>query len=139
MKSKRNKFMNCSNAHNQLSAYLDHELADDKARKVAKHLENCDICRKEFKTLQNINSILNGLQELTVSESFRRKLEKNLTRQQHWVKRNVPFRHPLFFIKTIIESILLSILKKPSGQNSILEEFYDLPPNSMGRIYFKLL
>lgn len=131
--------MKCPDLHNRLSAYQDRELAADKAQEIAKHLEVCDICRKEYETLQNIDHLLSGLPEITVSGAFHRKLKKNLNRQRHCTKPDAPIRHPLLFIKTIIESILLSILKQPSSRNDALEEFYDLPPNSMGRIYFKLL
>jgi len=130
--------MKCSNVHKRLSAYHDHELADDKALGIAKHIEICDVCRKEYETLQNIDSVLNGLPEMTVPKTFPQKLYRSLNRQQHQAKRGVHVRQPLFFIKTLIESILLSILKQPSIQGDFLEEFYDLPPNSMGRIYFKL-
>ena len=131
--------MKCPDLHNRLSAYQDRELAADKAQDIAKHLEVCDICRKEYKTLQIIDSLLNELPEITVSDAFHEKLKKNLNRQQHRTKPGAPIRNPLLFIKTIIESILLSILKKPSSRNDALEEFYDLPPNSMGRIFFTLI
>ena len=131
--------MKCPDLHNRLSAYQDRELAADKAQEIAKHLEVCDICRKEYETLQNIDSLLNGLPEITVSGTFREKLKKSLNRQQHRTKPGAPIRHPLLFIKTLIESILLPILKQSACQNDTLEEFYDLPPNSMGRIFFTLI
>lgn len=130
--------MKCSTIKSRISPYLDHELADDEALEIAKHLEGCDTCRKEHQALQDIDSILNELPEIAVSDAFHRKLEKSLNRQQHQAERRVHGRRSLFSIKTAIESILLSILKRHDGQDDVLEEFYDLPPNSMGRIYFKL-
>ena len=131
--------MKCPDLQNRLSAYQDRELAADKAQDIAKHLKVCDICRKEYETLQTIDHLLNGLPGLTVSGTFHKKLKKNLNRQRHCTKPDTPIRHPLLFIKTLIESILLSILTQPSSRNDALEEFYDLPPNSMGRIFFTLI
>ena len=93
--------MKCPDLQNRLSAYQDRELAADKAQDIAKHLKVCDICRKEYETLQTIDHLLSGLPGLTVSGTFHKKLKKNLNRQRHCTKPDTPIRHPLLFIKNL--------------------------------------
>lgn len=90
--------MKCPDLHNRLSAYQDRELAADKAQDIAKHLEVCDICRKEYKTLQIIDSLLNELPEITVSDAFHEKLKKTLIVSNTGLNR-APYSEPVAFYK----------------------------------------
>ena len=53
--------MNCQNAQNSLSAYLDRELSGDAMYAVRSHLERCPSCQAELDSLRAVKSALVGL------------------------------------------------------------------------------
>jgi hypothetical protein len=53
--------VNCSDVQNQLTAYLDGELADDRGSAVRGHLRSCDACRQ---TAADEGALRDGLRDL---------------------------------------------------------------------------
>lgn len=50
--------MKCAHARKEMSAYLDGELGDTDRRRMAMHLEACELCRTEYAGLQRVHSLL---------------------------------------------------------------------------------
>jgi anti-sigma factor RsiW len=55
---RRNKPVNCAEVGRVLQGYLDGELADDDAVKVAAHLEECRLCGLESAAYDRIKAAL---------------------------------------------------------------------------------
>jgi len=51
--------MNCGEARELLSAYLDGELAPDRRQRVHEHLDACDACSRELAALKGLTEDLN--------------------------------------------------------------------------------
>ena len=50
--------MNCKTVQNQLSAYLDREIAGDEMLAIRSHLHDCDACREEAEALKALKRML---------------------------------------------------------------------------------
>ncbi len=62
--------MNCQNAQNSLSAYLDRELPGDQMIAVRSHVEYCNECQAELEELRSVKSGLASLPVFEPRESF---------------------------------------------------------------------
>jgi len=53
-----------------LSAYSDGQLSEKDRSRVARHLEVCDLCRKEYAAIQSLGRLLCAGEDLTPSPGF---------------------------------------------------------------------
>jgi hypothetical protein len=70
--------MNCKQVRDNLSPYLDQVLSQEEVNLVEKHLEKCSSCRQELIDLKKTLSLIQGLPELPVPESFQIDLHRKL-------------------------------------------------------------
>ena len=64
------KMMKTCNMTSLISAYADGQLPEKDRRRVANHLETCDLCRKEYAVIRSIDRLLGGGEDLTPSPGF---------------------------------------------------------------------
>jgi len=50
--------MNCKTAKRMISAFLDGELSETKARLLSEHVDSCAVCRGELMATRNVNNAL---------------------------------------------------------------------------------
>jgi len=62
--------MNCADIRELLSEYIDGELNQAEAKEIEKHLALCGECRHEYDGLSRVASLLRGLPEIPVPDTF---------------------------------------------------------------------
>jgi predicted anti-sigma-YlaC factor YlaD len=61
-----------------LSRYLDNELCDEKMAEIREHISSCSLCQQELKELAGVMSVLKGLSQVEVSDSYEYEFEMKL-------------------------------------------------------------
>jgi len=69
----------CDAVREDLSAYIDGMLSEDEAKRVKRHLAECETCREEHQFLSGILKSAATMPEVSVSDRFRAELHKKLT------------------------------------------------------------
>ncbi|RKU26171.1 hypothetical protein C6497_14040 [Candidatus Poribacteria bacterium] len=67
LKSNNNE---CKSIQNDLSAYLDKEIAPWKQLRIQRHLKQCSVCSSQVNILQNTNRTLCFIEPIKASENF---------------------------------------------------------------------
>jgi predicted anti-sigma-YlaC factor YlaD len=67
--------LSCKEIYRKLNAYLDKELPAKEEKHITGHLLTCKSCRREFDSLQKLNTLLGERQTETISHSLLQKLE----------------------------------------------------------------
>ena len=65
-----------------LSAFVDNELSDHKAREVRQHLEACPECQHKYQEICKINALLGSMSEIEPSSEFDRKFWQKIADQE---------------------------------------------------------
>ena len=123
-----------------LSAYKDGELDASLKDSISHHLRSCDSCREDLRNLEQIDTLLRGLPEITVSETFASEIiaKTRTANASRPLKPSLPQRIADRFV-LLANSIFESLPGYEFQQTSSLDEFGDFPPLSLGHAYFRLL
>ncbi|MEL7563663.1 MAG: zf-HC2 domain-containing protein [Dehalobacterium sp.] len=70
--------MNCKQAQEYLSPYLDQILSQEEKDSLEKHLEKCSVCRQELEDLQETLNMIQTLPELPLPTGFHQELHNKL-------------------------------------------------------------
>jgi anti-sigma factor RsiW len=129
----------CPEVQDQLSAWLDGELAPEVAAGVARHLENCDGCRRELAQLEALEQALGSLPEAALPPGLPEKVRARLPRppRRGW--------QSLALAASLVLGILLGSamgrdfypLTQATGiepEVASLDAFSDFPQGSMGMV-----
>lgn len=86
--------MNCRQARELLSPYIDGELPAAERAQLEDHLEQCEDCRSELGELRALVDVLGSLPEEPLPEGFAEALHGRITRRHRWPRlaRLVPGR-----------------------------------------------
>ncbi|MDD4297973.1 MAG: zf-HC2 domain-containing protein, partial [Ruminiclostridium sp.] len=98
----------CDLCLENLSAYVDGELPENKIEKMNEHLKECDSCSKELELLKAIVSICEDLTE-DVPESFETSLHKRLVAAKDSVRTKKKNRLDLRLITQVAAGFILII------------------------------
>jgi anti-sigma factor RsiW len=123
-----------------LSAYKDGELKESLRDQISRHLKVCDACREELRELDQIDSLVRGLPEITASETFTSQI---IARTQ---AAKAPGYRQLSLPRRILDRCLLLadlVFELFPGygfeRTGSLDEFGDFPPLSLSHAYFQLI
>ena len=109
---------------NDLAAFLSGDLADEAMQKIRTHLELCDPCRAEFRSMNSLWDALGGLPEEEPDEAVRVRFYEMLKRyetrdfrriapaphaNESWLKRLFPGR-PVFQLALAVAGLAAGIL-----------------------------
>ncbi len=123
-----------------LSAFKDGELDEDLKDLILQHLQSCDSCREELNEFDKIDSMLGGLPEISVPQTFasdiivKSRAEKSPC---HWKLSFVRRVSDRFFL--LVDSILQMFPGYMDQRTGFLDEFGDFPPHSLGHAYLSLI
>ncbi|HET6961072.1 MAG TPA: hypothetical protein VFJ27_01180 [Terriglobia bacterium] len=70
--------MNCQNVRENFWGYYHRQIADEFARSMRSHLENCSGCAAELQQFQQVDGALDGVAEIEPSPYFDQKLNVKL-------------------------------------------------------------
>ncbi len=73
--------MKCSWVKEQLSGYLDDELCPLDVKKVEKHLQQCESCRREYENVRGTSKLIGSLGEITPPADFCEQVLNSTTRE----------------------------------------------------------
>ncbi len=126
-----------------LSAYKDCELDKDSRDEISRHLQVCDSCRRELRELDQIDSLVQRLPQIVVSETF----ASEILARAHSVKTGGNLRISRESLpRRILERFLDladSVFELLPGygfqRTATLEEFGDFPPLSLSHAYLQLI
>jgi hypothetical protein len=105
-----------------------------------RHLQSCDSCREELREFDNIDSLVRGLPEISVSETFASEIIARTHAAKstsHW-KLSLTYRIIDRFL-FLVESVFESLPGYKPQQTGSLDEFGDSPPLSLSHAYFSLI
>src|SRR5215467_612614 len=127
--------MNCQEARELCSDYLDHRLAPAQVSSLEEHLKACSVCNQEIEALRATISLIGSLDKISTSPDFLDQVQKKIKKRRD-LKRVTWLFHPLRnkVPLEIAASVLLSIgalylyyrspeLTKEVGGHSSLENF----------------
>ncbi len=81
--------MNCSEVHDQLSAYFDGELPVEVESQIASHLEECSACAQELAIYDKLSGLSASLEDPPVPVAMWEQLESEFDRKQEPIARPV--------------------------------------------------
>jgi hypothetical protein len=132
--------MQCRQAKEKISAYLDHELDAASSRQIESHLLKCTNCREALKEFQEIDGMVRGLPRFDLDPDFARQMVMKLSEPAARGEIERPGRPSLFErLFQIVGDFVDLVDSARSPSTGTLDEFSDFPPLSMGHIYFKLM
>ena len=123
----------------RLSAYKDGELNEGLRDQISRHLQMCDACGGEMRELDRIDSLVRGLPEIGVQETFSSAIiAKALAAKapRRW-KSSLP-RRILDRFLPLADSVF-ELLAGYEPREGSLDEFGDSPPLSLSHAYFQLI
>lgn len=103
--------MNHRDVRENLSAYIDGEVADSEKKAIERHLQGCDACREALDALQQTVRQVKALEEKTPPDGLTRRIMDRVRAEA--ADREQPFWHRLFFplhIKLPIEAVAMVFL-----------------------------
>jgi hypothetical protein len=132
--------MQCHQAREKISAYMDHELDAALSRNVESHLQGCAECREVLKEFQEIDGMVRALPRFDLGPDFARQMIMKASGPTAACEIESPARPSLFErLFRLLEDFVDLVTPTRSPATGTLDEFSDLPPLSMGHIYFKLM
>lgn len=123
-----------------LSAFKDGEVDETLKDLILHHLQSCDSCREELDAFDQIDSLVGGLPEISVPETFVSDIIVKTRAAEshcHWklsFTRRVSDR---FFL--LVDSVLQMFPGYMDQRTGFLDEFGDFPPHSLGHAYLSLI
>jgi len=130
---------NCLEVQDNLSAWLDGELAPEVRTQVARHLEGCAGCRRELAQLEALDQVL-GTLTAPVPDRLPEKVRARLIRpSRRWLQR-LALAASLVLGIYLGGSLARNFYSQPQAPNGFstevasLEAFHDFPQGSMGMI-----
>jgi predicted anti-sigma-YlaC factor YlaD len=124
----------------KLSAYKDGELNENLWDQISRHLQSCDACREELKEFDKIDSLVEGMPEISVPETFTAEIiAKSQTVKSHRRWEMVLPQTMIDRLMLVIDSIFDLLPGDKSRGTGSLDEFGDFPPLSIGHAYFSLI
>ncbi len=123
-----------------LSAYKDGELAENLREQIFRHLELCESCSVVAKELDQIDSMIRRVPEISVSEAF---VSEIIARTQ--AAKTAPQLKPSLPHKILNRFLLMAdtVFELLPGyefqRTGSLDEFGDFPPFSLSHAYFQLI
>ncbi len=128
----------CEEVREQLSAWLDGELAEAERARVAAHLDSCAACRRELAQLTALNAALAELAAPVPSGLAERVLARVQPSRRYWWQN-------LALAASLVMGIVLGgalardfypLAANGTGADiAALEDFYDFPQGSLGAIF----
>ncbi len=128
----------CEEVREQLSAWLDGELAEAEHARVAAHLDSCAACRRELAQLTALNAALAELAAPVPSGLAERVLARVRPSRRYWWQN-------LALAASLVMGIVLGgalardfypLAATGTGADiAALEDFYDFPQGSLGAIF----
>ncbi|MEA4847528.1 MAG: DUF4349 domain-containing protein [Clostridiaceae bacterium] len=70
--------MKCETIRNMMSSYIDRDLNNIEKAEFEKHLDECEECREEYKSLFDIIAACGNLEEIELPQNFRTELHQRL-------------------------------------------------------------
>jgi hypothetical protein len=132
--------MECRQAKERISPYLDQELDAASARQLEAHLHECANCREALKELQEIDGMVLGLPRFDPGPDFARQVSTKLSEPAATGEIERPGRPSLFDrLFRLLDDFVHLMSPTRAHTTGTLDEFSDFPPLSMGHIYFKLM
>jgi len=132
--------MECRQAKERISPYLDQELDAASARQVEAHLHECANCREALKEYQEINSMVLGLPRFDLGPDFARQMSMKVSEPAVTGGIERPGRPSLFDrLFRLLDDFVHLMSPTRAHTTGTLDEFSDFPPLSMGHIYFKMI
>lgn len=74
--------MICKKIIELLPRFIENDFSPDEYREIAKHLEECERCKKEYEAMKNLIERLETMPLLNVPKSFKESVMKNLKDMQ---------------------------------------------------------
>ena len=153
--------MRCRKVKKKLSAFIDNELKQEIKSDVERHLAECSFCNQELMLLNQTWDALEVFEKIDTSDSFEarywKKVREKELRQpsfQRLLKITIPASAIALVILAVglsggiyLGNMLFSKETEAPPENSLsvmkenllyLENFEDLPPESVGSIYVAL-
>ena len=88
--------MTCKSVQDNLSAYLDRELASGEMAAIRAHLHDCDACADEARALRTLKSMLNAAPTPEPPSDFAERLTAAVLADRAPITRKPLFRVPAF-------------------------------------------
>lgn len=82
--------LKCSNAHEYIDLYIDHELGYGEEQQLKEHLRECSECQERLRAMQKTIALLNSLEQPRLSSDFTQRVMAQLptttaqTAKQRW-------------------------------------------------------
>lgn len=115
------KTMECRSCTDTLTAYIDKELAEHDSRAVETHLETCEECRKELRSLKIACEITNALPHLAVAPHLWDRIAEQVAPAadpaETWLNRLLrPFNRPWIPLTAAAAAVVViaGVLIRPS-------------------------
>ena len=160
--------MECKKVKEKLSASIDNELKDNDRQKIEQHLANCPLCRQEARFLSLAWNALEVWEKIEIPDNFEvrfwqrvREREPKKLPIKRLIRRIVEISVPAAaviilvmglilgnYLGNYLGNILYPIETKLSNNKVIslekkdilyLDNFDDLPPESVGNVYISLV
>ncbi len=78
--------MTCPEAEDLLSAFIDHELDEEKMEEMREHIEKCPHCKQTAEELQHMMADLSSLKDVPVPERFNQRLHEALAAEGRQIR-----------------------------------------------------
>lgn len=132
--------MECRQAREKISAYMDHELDAASSRQLESHLDQCAACREVLEDFQEIDDVVRGLPKTDLGPDFAAQVVRKASERAVTGEINRHGNLSLFErLSRIAEDFVALMSSERSPSTGTLDEFSDFPPLSMSHIYFKLM
>jgi len=131
--------MNCRWVQEQLSRWLDGELPEPELSRVADHLEDCPLCRRELELMQRLDAALADL-TVPVPPEMARKVLSRLARPSSFWYQSLALAACLvlgIFLGGVLTGTFYRMPAAPNGNGNdlaSLEVFQDFPQGSLGTL-----
>lgn len=75
--------MNCEQAREKISLYIDGELSKDQAEELENHMKDCKECHEEYLSLLQVVESVKAIEPLALAEDFSEELKEKLEKTQN--------------------------------------------------------
>ncbi len=131
--------MKCHEVREQLSTWLDGELAEEDGATLAEHLDGCEACQREWRRLRALEAALGNL-TATVPPGLAEKVTARLQPPRRWTWWRSVALAACLVIGIALGGIMAHGFYAPSVPNGTmaegadLEVFHDFPQGSLGTV-----
>jgi anti-sigma factor RsiW len=130
--------MDCYEVRQQLSAWLDHELAETTEAALAAHVEKCAACRQEWLQLKALEAALGNLAAPVPPELAEKVLARLRPPRRQWWQ-SIALAACLV-LGIALGGTMVQVFYGPAASNrngvemATLEVFHDFPQGSLGAV-----